>query len=110
MTNNEERPANMPFSIQMCDQIHIVYCIHYVMHGSQDNNTPGVDADKWLTLVVYIYKNMLEDSDGGSLLKIFSNPNTGHPREFLLPQDRKRNQHSCRDRFPGTPRAEPMPT
>ena len=35
------------------------------------------------------YQNMLEDADGRSLLEILSNPNTGHPNEFLLPQDRK---------------------
>ena len=56
------------------------------------------------------YKNILEYSDRRSLLEIFRNPNTGHPHEFLLPQDRKRNPHSHRDCFPGTPRAEPMPT
>ena len=52
LNDNEERPSNMPFIIQMCEQIHIIHWIHSVMHGSQDNNTPGVDADKWLTLVV----------------------------------------------------------
>ena len=56
------------------------------------------------------YKNMLEDADGRSLLEIFSNPNTENPHEFLLPQDRKWNPHSYRDRFTGTPRSEPMPT
>ena len=56
------------------------------------------------------YKNILEDADGRSLLEIFRNPNTGHPHEFLLTQDRKRNPHSHRDCFPRTPRAEPMPT
>ena len=56
------------------------------------------------------YKNILEDADGRSLLEIFRNPNTEHSHEFLLPQERKRNLHSYRDRFPGTPRAEPMPT
>ena len=53
---------------------------------------------------------MLEDADGRSLLEIFSNPNTGYPHEFLLPQDRKRNTHSYRYCFSGTPHAEPMPT
>ena len=56
------------------------------------------------------YKHMLDNADGRSLLEIFRNPNTGYPHEFLLPQDRKRNPHSYMDRFPGTPRAEPMPT
>ena len=56
------------------------------------------------------YKNILEDADGRSLIEIFRNPNTGHPHEFLLPQDRKRKPHSHRDRFPGKSRAEPMPT
>ena len=56
------------------------------------------------------YKNILEDADGKSLLEIFSNPNTEHPHEFLLLQERKRNPHSHRDRFPGTSRVEPMPT
>ena len=56
------------------------------------------------------YKSILEDADGRSLLEIFRNTNMGHPHEFLLPQDRKRNPHLHRDRFPGTPRAEPMPT
>ena len=39
------------------------------------------------------YKNMLDDADRQSLLEIFSNPNTGHPHEFILPQDRKLNPH-----------------
>ena len=56
------------------------------------------------------YKNILEDADGRSLLEIFRNPNMGHPHEFLLPQDRKRNPHLHRDLFPGTPRAKLMPT
>ena len=56
------------------------------------------------------YKNILEDADGKSLPEIFRNPNTGHPHKFLLPQERNRNPHSHRDRFPGTSRAEPMPT
>ena len=55
------------------------------------------------------YKNIPEDSDGRSLLEIFRNPNTGHPHEFLLPQDRKQNPNSHRDCFTGTSRAEPMP-
>ena len=56
------------------------------------------------------YKNIIEDADGRSRLEIFRNPNTEHPHEFLLPQERKRNPHSHRDRFPGTSRVEPMPT
>ena len=56
------------------------------------------------------YKNILEDTDGRSLLEIFRNPNTGHPHEFLLPQERKRNPHSHRDLFPGTSHAKQMPT
>ena len=51
------------------------------------------------------YKNIPEDSDGRSLLEIFRNPNTGHPHEFLLPQDRKRNPQSHMHRFPGKLRA-----
>ena len=54
LAKNEEMLANMPFSIRMCEQMHIHHCIHSVMHGSQDNNTPGVNANKWITLVVYI--------------------------------------------------------
>ena len=53
---------------------------------------------------------MLEDADGQSLLEIFRNTNTRYPHEFLLPKYRKRNPHSLRDRFLGTPHAEPMPT
>ena len=69
----------------------------------------------WTTISVLIwwysfYKNILEDADGRSLLEIFRNPNTEHTHEFLLPQERKINLHSHRDRFPGTSRAEPMPT
>ena len=56
------------------------------------------------------YKNILEDADGRSILEIFCNPNTEHPHESILPQERKRNPHSHMDRFPGTSRAEPMPT
>ena len=56
------------------------------------------------------YLKILEDAEGRSLLEIFRNPNTGHSHEFLLPQERKRNPHSHRYRFPGTSRAEPMPT
>ena len=52
LVNNEEMPANMPFSILMCQQIHILHCIHYVMNVSQDNDIPGLDADKWLNFVV----------------------------------------------------------
>ena len=52
LVSNEERPANMPFIIQMCERMHILHCIHSVMHGSQDNDTPSVYAYKWLTLVV----------------------------------------------------------
>ena len=47
---------------------------------------------------------------GRSLLEIFRNHNTEHPHEFLLPQERKRNPNSHMDIFPGTSRAEPMPT
>ena len=53
LANNEERPANMPFSIQMRQQIHILHFIHSIMHGSQDNDTPSVDSDKWINLVLY---------------------------------------------------------
>ena len=40
------------------------------------------------------YKNILEDADGRSLLEIFRNPNTGHPHEFLLTQDKKNGTHT----------------
>ena len=56
------------------------------------------------------YKNILEYANGRSILEIFCNPNTGHPHESLLPQERKRNPHLHRDRFTGTSRAEPIPT
>ena len=52
LENNEESPANVLFSIRMCQRIHIFHCIHSVIHGSQDNDTPSVDADKRLNLVV----------------------------------------------------------
>ena len=55
-------------------------------------------------------KNVLDDADGQSLLDILNNPNTGYPHEFPLPQDRNRNPRPYRDRFPGRPRSEPIPT
>ena len=55
-----------------------------------------------------LYKNILEDANGRSLLEIFHNPNTEHPHEFLLPQEIKRNPHSHMDRFRGTSHTEAM--
>ena len=54
---------------------------------------------------IFFIKNILEYADGRSLLEIPRNPNTVHPHELILPQDRKRNPHSHIDCFPGTPRA-----
>ena len=52
LAKNEESPENMPYIIRICEQIHILHCIHSVMHDSQDNDTTIVDADKWLNFVV----------------------------------------------------------
>ena len=52
LANNEERSKNMSFSIQMCQQIHILHFIHSFMNAFQDNDTPIVDADKRPNLVV----------------------------------------------------------
>ena len=42
----------------------------------------------------FFNKNILEDTDGRSLLEIFRNPNAEHTHELFLPQERKRNPHS----------------
>ena len=63
LANNEESPASMPFSIRMCEQIHILHCVHYVMHGSIYNGENLIYKNQGHNAVIKIIDSWL-NKDG----------------------------------------------